>query len=109
MEQSQYIRILVPDKTFIVVAYVFIDYASFKWVCSPCWHYDSKLSHVFLGALIDGNDPGSTKIAIGYFTGDLLKRAFQSNAVKANVAKKPRERTNVHNSGDNEYTNDVNF
>ena len=29
MEQSQYIKILVPDKTFIVVAYVFIDYASF--------------------------------------------------------------------------------
>ena len=97
MEQSQYIRTLVPDKTFIVVAYIFIDYASFIWVCSPCWHYDSKLPHVFLGTLIDGNNPGYTKNATGYLIGDLLKRVFRGNIVKANVANKPREQTNAHN------------
>ena len=107
MEQSQYTRILVPDKTFIVVAYIFIDYALFIWVCSPCWHYDSKLAQVFLGALIDRNNPGYTKNAIDYLIGDLLKRAFRGNAVKANVVSKPRERTNAPNSDDNENTNVV--
>ena len=42
-----------------------------------------------------------------YLIGDLLKRAFRGNAEKANVAKKPRERTNAHNSEDNENTNAV--
>ena len=42
-----------------------------------------------------------------YLTGDLLKRAFRGNAVKANVANKPRERTNAHNSEDSENTNAV--
>ena len=107
MEQFQYIKILVPYMTFIVVAYIFIDYASFIWVCSPFWHYDSKLRHVVLGALIDGNSPGYTKNAMDYLIGDLLKRAFRGNAVKANVAKKPRERTNAHNSEDNEIANAV--
>ena len=93
MEQFQYIRILVPDKKFMVVAYIFFDYASFICVCSPCWHYDSKLPHVFLRALIDGNNPGYNKIAIDYLIGDLLKRAFRGNTVKANVANKLRERT----------------
>ena len=107
MEQSQYIRILVPDKTFIVVAYICIDYASFIWVFSPCWHYDSKLPHVFLGALIGGNNPGYTKNAIDYLTGDLLKRALWGNAVKANVVNKLREQANAQNSDDNENTNVV--
>ena len=91
----------------IVFAYIFIDYASFIWVCSPCWHYDSKLRHVFLGALIDRNNPGYTKNAIDYLIGDLLKRGFRGNAVKANVANKPRERTNAHNSDDDENTDVV--
>ena len=86
----------------IVFAYIFIDYASFIWVCSPCWHYDSKLRHVFLGALIDRNNPGYTKNAIDYLIGDLLKHAFRGNAVKANAANKPRERPNALNSDDNE-------
>ena len=91
----------------IVFAYIFNDYASFIWVCSPCWHYDSKLRHVFLGALIDRNNPGYTKNAIDYLIGDLLKRGFRGNAVKANVANKPRERTNAHNSDDDENTDVV--
>ena len=92
MEQSQYIRILVLDKTFIIVAHIFIEYASFIWVRSPCWHYDSRLWHVFLEALIDGNDPGYTKNAIDYFIGNLLKRTFRPSAVKANVANRANER-----------------
>ena len=92
MEQSQYIRILVPHKAFIIAAHIFIEYASFIWVRSPCWHYDSKLPHVFLGTLIDGNDPGYTKNAIDYLIGDLLKRTFRLNAVKANVANHSNER-----------------
>ena len=107
MEQSQYIRILVPDKTFTVVAYIFIDYASFIWVCSPCWHYDSKLPHAFLGVLIDGHKPGWTKNAIDFLIGNLLKRAFWGNVVKANAANTPLEQTNAHNSDDNENTNVV--
>ena len=90
-----------------IVAYIFIDYVSFIWVCSPGWHYDSKLPHVFLWALIDGNSPDYTKTAIDYLSGDLLKRAFRSNAVEANVATKLRERTNAHNSDDNENTDVV--
>ena len=89
------------------VAYVFIDYVSFIWVCSPCWHYEYNLSHVFLGALLDGNNPGYTKTTTDYLIGDLLKRAFRGNPVKANVATKPRERTDAHNSDDNENTDVV--
>ena len=85
----------------IVFAYIFNDYASFIWVCSPCWHYDSKLPHVFLGALINGNNPGYTKNPIDYLIGELLKRAFRGNAAKTNVATKPREQTNAHNLDEN--------
>ena len=68
----------------------------------------SKLSHVFVGALIDANKLGYTKNAIDYLIGDLLKRAFRGNAVKANEANKPRERTNSHDSDGDDYTrNDV--
>ena len=55
------------------------------------------MPHVFLGTLIDGNNPGYTKNATGYLIGDLLKRVFRGNIVKANVANKPREQTNAHN------------
>ena len=65
------------------------------------------MRHVFLGALIDRNNPGYTKNAIDYLIGDLLKRGFRGNAVKANVANKPRERTNAHNSDDDENTDVV--
>ena len=65
------------------------------------------MSHVFLGALIDGNNPGYTKTTIDYLIGDLLKRPFRGNAVKANVATKPRERANAQNSDDNENTDVV--
>ena len=99
MEQS--------DKTFIVVAFIFIDCASFIWVYSPCWHYDSKLQHVFLGALINGNNPGYTKNAIDNLIGGLLKHVFRGNEVNVNVANKPRERTNAHNSDDNGNKNVV--
>ena len=91
----------------IVVAYIFIDYASFIWVCSPCWHYDSKLQHVFLGALIDRNNPSYSKNDIDYLIEDLLKHAFWCNAVKANVANNLHEQINAHNSDDNENTNVV--
>ena len=101
-EKSQYIRILVPDKTFIV-----IDFASFIWICSPCWHYNSQLPHVFWGAFIDRNNSGYTKNAIEYLIGDLLKRAFRGNAEKTNVANNPLEQTNAHNSDDIENTNVV--
>ena len=107
MKQSQYIRILLSVKTFLVVVYIFFNYASFIWVCSPCWHYDSKLPPVFFGALIDGNNRGQTKNAIDYLNGDLSKHAFPDNAVKANVRSKPHIWTNTHNSDDNENTNVV--
>ena len=67
----------------------YIDYASSESAA----HSDimSDLSHVFVGALIDANKPGYTKNAIDYLIGDLLKCAFQGNAVKANEANKPRD------------------
>ena len=66
-------------------------------------YYESKLSHVFLGALIYPNKPGYAKNAIEYLIGDLLKRAFWGNAVNANEANKSRERTNARDSDDDEY------
>ena len=50
---------LVPGKTVFVVAHIFIDYASSEFAA----HSDimSKLSHVFVGALIDANQTGYTK------------------------------------------------
>ena len=67
----------------------------------------SKLSHFFVGALIDANKLAYTKNAIDYLIGDLLKRAFRGNAVKANKA---RERTNSHDSDGDDYTrNDVDW
>ena len=65
---------MVPGKTFFVVAHIFIDYASSEFAA----HSDimSKLSHVFVGALIDANKTGYTKNATDYLIGDLLKRAF---------------------------------
>ena len=49
-----------------------------------------KLAHVFIGALIDRNN----------IIRDLLECAFPGN-----VANKPCERTNTHNSDENENTN----
>ena len=93
---------MVPDKTFFVVAHIFIDYASSEFGA----HSDimSSLSHVLVGALIDSNKPGYTKNAIDYLIGDLLKRAFRGNAVKANEGNKPRDQTNRQDSDDDDYT-----
>ena len=106
MNESQYIRILVSDKTFIVAAYILIDYTSFIWVFSLCRYYDSKMPYVFLGGLIDGSNPDYIKNTIDHLIRD-LKCACWDNAVKANVANKPREQKNAHNLDDNENTNVV--
>ena len=93
---------MVPDKVFLVVAHIFIHSVSSESAA----HADimSMLSHVFVGALIDANKPGYTKNAIDYLIRDLLKRAFRGNAVKSNEVNKPRQRTNSHDSDDNDYT-----
>ena len=63
--------------------------------------------HMFFMGIDRRNSSDYTKTAIDYLSGDLLKRAFRGNAVEANVATKLLERTNAHNSDDNENTDVV--